>query len=267
MEQIKQIENTIKTLVEDNKDLIDLDKALREKLKNQRTDTSDINDKKVKLFNYLLKHSKKKILFKMTIKTPDSYEKERDIEVGLNLNGLGLINKYERNLKNIDEYYVKEQFLKLLDNKEFCENLKENIPTKNKPKLPIIKKIMAIKNKVDDNNLIIINANGEIIIKINSNNDLSYCYKEDSYGKRLRILNIDFEKNDDDDYKKLISNFKLDVNIDDLKQFAYLVKYKDSIMPILQEQIKKIEATEQDIKNKLKVLDSELKPFEALESL
>ena len=271
MEQIKQIENTIKTLVEDNKDLIDLDKALREKLNNQKTDTSDIDDKKIKLLNYLLKNSKKKILFKITIKTPSQYTREQEIEVGLNQNGLGLKrNSYEHNLKNISEYFVKEQILKLLNNNEFCEKLRDNIPSKDRHKLPIIKKILAIKNKTDDDKSSIkINADGEIIIKIDTGNCLNYYYKEDSYRNGLRVLNMDFDKfrKEDNTYKKLISNFDIDVDIERVKQFAYLVKHKDSIMPILQGQIKRIEATEQDIKNKLKVLNDELKPFEALASL
>ena len=218
------------------------------------------------MLNILFKHSKKKILFKWDYEVENGYSKgeKREYTIGINTAGLGLSSHYEHSLRNITDYYAKDNFSKLFKNPEFVKKL---LGCVKKDKAKIIPNLLT-KDKNDFEKKIEV---GKVLITIK--NHLNYNNK-DYVGYRSEIEIIDkkiqpfkIKEDDSDYYLSEISDLNLELSLKDLLEFSWLLNSKDKVIIKLQEELKNYHLIKKEIDKKTAVVDKELKPYEALEQI
>ena len=247
MEQLKIIEQNIKEILDSGKPLVDLTEKFDNILNDLNLGYSNLGSNKIQLLNILLKYPKKKILFDF-IADLDNRGKgyERKFIIGLNENGLGLIQgNYEHNLRNINYYWSKENFAKLIKDENFRKLFFEKIGKKHKE---IMQKLVRDDTKEYNKEFMV----GKIKVVIGN----------------IRIeYKIENKDNDEDNINLLTNKPNCNFNFEELTEFVDLLKNKDKIIEKLSEEIKDYEKLQAELKEKTIEIDNELKPYLALKQI
>ena len=262
MEQIKIIEKATKEILEQGKDFVELTEKFNELLSRINYNYNNLKENKIELLNILLKYPKKKNLFEFNLEK-NGYKQK--FIVGVNPNGLGLLGNYEHNLRNINDYWGRDNIKELFRNEEFKKLFLEKIGDKNKD---IIEKLIVEYDKVWNKEIKLIDV-GDIIITIQDNRIRFVNENTSDYrNKDLEtIKDSEFAKREPNDYLNEITEIDIDFEFNKLVRFAYLLKYKDKIMEILNKEILEYEILDKEIAEKLDYVNTELKPYKALENI
>lgn len=256
-EKIKQIEDNVKEILNESEDFLNLDKEFKEVLEEIKKNKTELENHKIELLNYLSKSPKRIILFEfIQQKNPSSsYSRDVTFKVGLNKNGLGLFrDDWEKNMKNINDYYMKDNFKNLLENKDFVKLFLEEISKFLKEEhKKIIKELIKFEDFKDKK---VINI-GKIKIEIDVVSYYSSLKYENEKKQSIEIL----EKQTPQEPL----NFKFSFNT--LSQFCELLEYKPQIIQRLKTELKDYQKLNEEIKIKLEEVDKHLLPYKALENI
>jgi len=236
--QITIIENAINEILDEGKELIEITERFNILLRDLNNGYPELSRKKVDLINNLLKYPKKKILFEFDYTSSGGHLEK--FVVGLNESGLGLRGNWGSNMRNINNYWERENFIKLLKNEEFRKLLLKNVNKKHKA----------------------------IIEKAVIDNTKEYT-KQISIGKlEVFITQYSIQYYIDDESIDIITpKEKSDYNISTLIEFGKLLLNKEQIVNTLNKEIKNFEALKTELESKTAEIDSELKPFLALKQI
>lgn len=256
-EKVKQIELNINEILEESKDFLRLNKEFNALLKGLNEDKINLKQSRKKLLNFLLIHSKRKILFEFEEKDKYNFRINRKYTIGLNKFGLGILcSEWEHNLRNINEYYGNDRFEALCKIgefvKEFLNHTNKHLKGEHKE---IIKKCIDIEDEdvLKNKNINVGDITIEIIVG-SHNFRIEYTLKNN---KNIYILEQDGEGN--------LSNYRF--SFEDLNRFNRLCKYKPQIIEILKGELKEYKKIYEDTKTKLTEIKVALSPYEALENI
>ena len=259
-----KIKKLVKQLTDENKDFTDLNNEFKECLDDLSNDREKLVSKCRKLLNILLKYPKRKILFEYTEKAEkNTYYGDRTYKIGLNTSGLGIID-YGTNMKNVGNYYTRDTFIRLLQNKDFLNEFLKVVNKHLKGKYKkLIKDLVNYLINLDDNGFRKEEINfKDIEINIGSYGyGLSYRINSEKNNKRSGSISIIKNDNDEDNEPNL--NF----NLTDLDNYCYFLQYKDEIIKILKEKFEKFKSKHKEVKIKLDKINKYLMPYEALERI
>ena len=249
-EKYNQIQKILDDLNRQNKDFVELNEKISKILKEIGENKDNLDKRKRKLINILLKHSKKKNLFEFVIKKDVNvtYGSDKKYGIGLNENGLGICqSNWENNLRNIGEYYSRDNFEDLLKNKEFVKVFLKEVNKHLKGKH---KAIMRVLIELQEEKLSKTFDVGKIRIELGN-----YIQYQVNIGKDK----VDFER---------ISLVSAEDNgrfsFGELKNYCELIECKKEVKKKIKEEIKFFIQEGRKIKNKLARVDKELSPYEAL---
>ena len=257
-EKVKQIEQNINEILEESKDFLEINTEFSALLKELKNNKTNLENSKKELLNFLLKHSKRKILFEFEYKnkgTSTYYNRNRKYTIGLNKFGLGILSSdWEHNLRNINDYYSREKFENLCKVeefvKEFLKHTNKHLKGEHKE---TIKKCMDVGDILENKTIEV----GEIIIQIKTqSNDFNILY-EIKGGENIYILEQDEDGN--------LTNY--DFSFKNLNGFSKLCESKTQIIDILKRELKEFKVICEHTKTKLTEIKEELSPYEALEEI
>ena len=221
--------------------------------------TNKINQSRVELINHIFKHSKRKILFEYNFQGKNDNNSHK-YKIGINTGGLGILDNWSRNMRNIDDYYTKRRFLEMIENEDFKKLLTENVKEEYKPILPML--FGETENEIDEKIEI-----DNICIEI-CNSGLNFIYNDENGNRefRFRIIKSEIENFSE---IKLNEFSELNYNYDysEITKYAYLLQFKEKIINCLDKIKSKYEAKEKEINKLDKYINNYLNPFKALEKI
>jgi len=249
-EKYNQIKKILEDLDSQNKDFIKLNTKISEILKEINTNKNRLKSRKIKLLNLLLNHSKKKILFKFTQEKDikSVYSQDKSYTIGLNENGLGIYkHKWEHNLKNITEYYIEDEFNNLLKNKDFVKEFLKIVNKHLKGKHKTIMKLLVEKELEEENITFDIED-----LRVVLGDYIQYKICEDKESERYSNISLVSAEDNGNFY------------FSELKNYCKLLENKKEIKFGLKREIKDFIKKGKVVNRKLKQVDKELSPYEAL---
>jgi len=263
-DSISIINKEIANILNQGKELTEVFTQANEELKKLQNGTDELKNKKTKLLNILLKHSKKKLLFKF--KPKDNNNRWGEYEVGLNTSGLGIAGNYDNNLRNITDYYARDNFMKLCNDELFVKEFLSHIKDENKE---IIKKCItaygnSYKERLSLGNNVFIQIDNSI--SLNRNDNSSYRDSIDIF-KSEDIITEKKDFSEDDEYLLNISNIKYNIKHRQILDYQFLINNKEKIIKTLNEKIKYFQSEFKELNSKVVEIDAYLKPYEALEQI
>lgn len=263
---IDKINKSISTILKEGAKITKAFDTANENLKKLNNDTKGLSDKKTKLLNILLKHSKKKLLFKFN-NDGDNSRRNGEYEIGVNCAGLGVSGRYDNNLKNITDYYARDTFIELCKNPKFIKELLSHIKPANKK---IVEKCLtSYGNEYKENKKLAENLYVDIGSRsIALSKDAGFTYSRDEIEPLSEENCIkEYENGDDTKYLKKITDKIFSVNHKQLVEFQFLINHKEVLLKYFTEKSKFFDDEYKTLNSKVLEIDKYLKPYEALEKI
>jgi hypothetical protein len=251
--KIKIINDNIKQIFAEGKFLNKCYTDFENKIKGITDKSNLINEKRVDLLNNIFKYPKKKILFNYTFEGSN-------YKIGLNANGLGIAGKWDKNLKNILDYYPKKNFIEMINGQDFKNLLLSNTKKEYKEILP---KLFEDENPKISKNLVL----KKLTIQIGINHLQIVSNLEPNAFRGIQLLDEQAEKVSTPDYLNDFTEVCFNFEQDKIVNYAYILQFKDEIITALNNEIGYYDEINTYLDTQITEIDKYLNPFEALKNL